>query len=36
VRLKSLLESLDLNEAWRREVRSSRECLKVEMSDQPG
>jgi hypothetical protein len=29
VRLKSLLGSLDLNEAWRREVRSSRECLKV-------
>jgi hypothetical protein len=29
VRLKSLLESLDLNEAWRREVGSSREYLKV-------
>jgi hypothetical protein len=29
VRLKSLLGSLDLNEAWRREVGSSRECLKV-------
>jgi hypothetical protein len=29
VRLKSLLGCLDLNEAWRREVGSSRECLKV-------
>jgi hypothetical protein len=29
VRLKSLIGSLDLNEAWRREVVSSRECLKV-------
>jgi hypothetical protein len=29
VRLKSLLESLDLNEAWRREVGSSIEYLKV-------
>jgi hypothetical protein len=29
VRLKSLLGSLDLNEAWRREVGSSRECFKV-------
>jgi hypothetical protein len=29
VRLKSLLGSLDLNEAWRREVESSREYLKV-------
>jgi hypothetical protein len=29
VRLKSLLGSLDLNEAWRREVGSSIECLKV-------
>jgi hypothetical protein len=29
VRLKYLLGSLDLNEAWRREVGSSRECLKV-------
>jgi hypothetical protein len=29
VRLKSLLGSLDLNEAWRREVGRSRECLKV-------
>jgi hypothetical protein len=29
VRLKSLFVSLDLNEAWRREVGSSRECLKV-------
>jgi hypothetical protein len=29
VRLESLLGSLDLNEAWRREVESSRECLKV-------
>jgi hypothetical protein len=29
VRLKSLLGSLDLNEAWRREVGTSRECLKV-------
>jgi hypothetical protein len=26
---KSLLGSLDLNEAWKREVGSSRECLKV-------
>jgi hypothetical protein len=29
LRLKSLLVSLDLNEAWRREIGSSRECLKV-------
>jgi hypothetical protein len=29
VRLKSLLGSLNLNEAWRREIGSSRECLKV-------
>jgi hypothetical protein len=29
VMLKSLLGSLDLNEAWRREVESSREYLKV-------
>jgi hypothetical protein len=29
VRLKSLLESLNLNKAWRREVGSSRECIKV-------
>jgi hypothetical protein len=29
VRLKSLIGSLDLNEAWSREVGSSRECLKV-------
>jgi hypothetical protein len=29
VRLKSLLGSFDLNEAWRREVGSSTECLKV-------
>jgi hypothetical protein len=29
VRLKSLLGSLDLNEVWRRDVGSSRECLKV-------
>jgi hypothetical protein len=29
VRLKSLIGSLDLNEAWRREVESSRGCLKV-------
>jgi hypothetical protein len=29
VRLKSLLGSLDLNEALKREVGSSRECLKV-------
>jgi hypothetical protein len=29
VRLKSLLGNLDLNEAWRREFGSSRECLKV-------
>jgi hypothetical protein len=28
VSLKSLIGSLDLNEAWRREVGSSRECLK--------
>jgi hypothetical protein len=28
VRLKSLLRSLDLNGAWKREVESSRECLK--------
>jgi hypothetical protein len=29
VRIKSLIRSLDLNEAWKREVGSSRECLKV-------
>jgi hypothetical protein len=29
VRLKSLLGRLDLNEAWKREVGSSKECLKV-------
>jgi hypothetical protein len=29
VRLKSLIGSLDLNEAWRREVGSSRECLNM-------
>jgi hypothetical protein len=29
VRLKSLIGSLDLNEAWRREVGSSSECIKV-------
>jgi hypothetical protein len=29
VRLKSLLGSLDLNEAWKREGGSSRECHKV-------
>jgi hypothetical protein len=29
VRLKSLIGSLDLNEAWRREVGSSRACFKV-------
>jgi hypothetical protein len=29
VRIKSLIGSLNLNEAWRREVGSSRECLKV-------
>jgi hypothetical protein len=29
VRLNSLIGSLDLNESWRREVVSSRECLKL-------
>jgi hypothetical protein len=29
VRLKSLIGILDLNEAWRREVESPRECLEV-------
>jgi hypothetical protein len=29
VRLNSLIGSLNLNESWRREVVSSRECLKV-------
>jgi hypothetical protein len=32
MRLKSLLGSLGLNEAWRKEVESSRECLKVFIS----